>query len=153
MRTLILLPALALTACPGSPPTPAVVAGVASTWKDQSVSGGVPRSQYRFAVSGTALTGETYFRDVGKRMGSLTGTLSADGSAQWTTALTDNDSACTEAVVGKFIGNGFSGTFTIRNPDGSLRQQETQGLERVAGSGLHPVVPAGAHGGADKRPR
>jgi hypothetical protein len=156
MKPLTLLPALslalALVACPSSPPTPAVLAGVAGTWNDQSVSNGVPRSQYRFSVSGTAMSGETYFRDAGvlKRVGALKGTLSADGSAEWTTPLTDNGADGSESVVGKFSGASFTGTFTIRNADNSVRQQETQGLDRAASGAAHGVAPTGARRDADK---
>ncbi len=123
------------------------VLDVSGSWLSPvTAENGVPISRYDIVQTGNVLSGEAYWRSEGalERIGSFSGTIDADGNAQWLVVLDDNGWDGTESVEARFVGAeagsgtqgggappaSVSGTWVWKAPDGSVRESGTFSLNR-----------------------
>lgn len=138
--------ALVLSSC-GSAGTPTPQGGFGGTWNDTvKNSYGIVRMQYKLVQQGDQLSGQVYASKNNEllRVGTLSGTLSSDGSAQIESVFNENGASGSSKLSGTFSGNGFSGTLRTYKSNGSPNETVSQKLVRISASPASASMAEGA---------
>jgi hypothetical protein len=137
-----------LAACGSSSPNPNPNTGsYGGTWSDTVKNQyGIVRMQYKLTQEGSTLSGEA-FASKGSdlvRVGTVTGTVEANGSAELELTFNDNGAKGSGVLQGAFSGDSFSGTLKTFYSNGSPNQVVSQNLVRGSSSSLQSLSTRGS---------
>jgi predicted small lipoprotein YifL len=138
-----------LAACGSSSPNPNANPNTSShsgTWSDTVKNQyGVVRMQYKLTQEGSTLSGEAFASKGSElvRVGTVTGTVEANGTAKLELTFNDNGAKGSGVLQGAFSGNSFSGMLRTFYSSGNPNQVVSQDLVRGSSSSLQSLSTRG----------